>query len=234
MLKAKRKKKEQEILNPARLLFGATPAEQSTPQEKPIANSANGPSSQSDFHECYAELASGERCSIKIPRNMLMCNPHWQMVPARIQALVYEYYKPLANPDDYSTVTNMAYRNAIAAARQHVKEKLAELKQAGPRPDCPFCFDKGIADEDRASGKYCLCDAGLALLKKREFQQRPLRKKDEKVYDSIPFGKHKGTPLEDLPIDYLQWAYENWDDKGDGLYSSIANALYDRVSEVKT
>ncbi len=27
----------------------------------------------------------------------------------------------------------------------------------------------------------------------------------------MPFGKHKGERLEDVPSDYLQWALEEWD-----------------------
>ena len=28
----------------------------------------------------------------------------------------------------------------------------------------------------------------------------------------MPFGKHKGTDIEDLPTDYLKWLAENCDD----------------------
>lgn len=29
--------------------------------------------------------------------------------------------------------------------------------------------------------------------------------------DRMPFGKHKGARLEDVPTDYIQWALEEWD-----------------------
>jgi hypothetical protein len=31
------------------------------------------------------------------------------------------------------------------------------------------------------------------------------------IYDTMPFGKHKGKPLESVPLDYWMWALENMD-----------------------
>ncbi|WP_072875129.1 putative quorum-sensing-regulated virulence factor [Alicyclobacillus tolerans] len=38
---------------------------------------------------------------------------------------------------------------------------------------------------------------------------------------TMPFGKHKGKPLEDVPIDYIQWALKNREDMEDDLYAAL-------------
>lgn len=40
----------------------------------------------------------------------------------------------------------------------------------------------------------------------------------------MPFGKYKGTPVEDLPADYLTWLWENVDLR-EPLRTVVENAL---------
>ena len=40
----------------------------------------------------------------------------------------------------------------------------------------------------------------------------------------MPFGKHKGEPVCELPVDYLSWLYENADLRG-GLLAAVESAL---------
>lgn len=49
---------------------------------------------------------------------------------------------------------------------------------------------------------------------------------------AMPFGKHKGTALEDLPSDYLQWCLENLDDQRNAsLLEEMDNQLRMRAGE---
>lgn len=43
----------------------------------------------------------------------------------------------------------------------------------------------------------------------------------------MPFGKYKGEYLEDIPEDYLQWAYENLDLRPDLEQAMEAVLSYD-------
>jgi uncharacterized protein (DUF3820 family) len=36
----------------------------------------------------------------------------------------------------------------------------------------------------------------------------------EYAYTKMPWGKHKGKFLKDIPEDYLKWAVANWSDRG--------------------
>ena len=40
-------------------------------------------------HLCHAE-----GCTVEVPPKMLMCRRHWRMVPARLQAAVWNAYVP--------------------------------------------------------------------------------------------------------------------------------------------
>lgn len=42
---------------------------------------------------------------------------------------------------------------------------------------------------------------------------------------TMPFGKHKGQLLEDIPTDYLQWAYDNLDRLNPSIRQEIENQL---------
>jgi uncharacterized protein (DUF3820 family) len=39
----------------------------------------------------------------------------------------------------------------------------------------------------------------------------------------MPFGKHKGTPIKDLPSSYVAWALENLDDRNADLKTVLAS-----------
>lgn len=36
----------------------------------------------------------------------------------------------------------------------------------------------------------------------------------EYAYTRMPWGKHKGSYLKDIPDDYLKWAVSSWNDRG--------------------
>lgn len=45
----------------------------------------------------------------------------------------------------------------------------------------------------------------------------------------MPFGKHKGTELEDIPLDYLEWLVDNVDLHGEldiGVKEAIEEHYY--------
>jgi len=46
----------------------------------------------------------------------------------------------------------------------------------------------------------------------------------------MPFGKHKGEKLEDLPTDYIEWLLENADLRS-GLQAELENQLAGRRGE---
>ena len=46
----------------------------------------------------------------------------------------------------------------------------------------------------------------------------------------MPFGKHKGKPLEEIPVDYLRWLYYEADIRDD-LYEAVADELENRAEE---
>jgi exodeoxyribonuclease X len=41
----------------------------------------------------------------------------------------------------------------------------------------------------------------------------------------MPFGKHKGTPLDELPLDYMTWILENLSDMRDDLREELQNQV---------
>jgi hypothetical protein len=45
----------------------------------------------------------------------------------------------------------------------------------------------------------------------------------------MPFGKHKGTPLVDVPTGYLQWVLRNCTDLHPGLRTALARELARRL-----
>ena len=46
-------------------------------------------------------------------------------------------------------------------------------------------------------------------------------------YFTMPFGKHKGTLLKDIPVDYLEWVLENCQNLSYILRKAIENVLDD-------
>lgn len=40
-------------------------------------------------HTCHAEA-----CDVVVPPRMLMCRPHWRMVPKRLQDAIWDAYVP--------------------------------------------------------------------------------------------------------------------------------------------
>ncbi|PWI54869.1 hypothetical protein BM613_13615 [Sulfoacidibacillus thermotolerans] len=52
-----------------------------------------------------------------------------------------------------------------------------------------------------------------------EFSERPI------YVQKMPFGKHRGTPLEEVPDDYLRWMIKNVDTMDSDLRYSIKSRL---------
>lgn len=50
----------------------------------------------------------------------------------------------------------------------------------------------------------------------------------------MPFGKHKGEQLADIPTEYLQWVFENCSYIRSDLRAEIGNELADRDSEANS
>ena len=43
----------------------------------------------------------------------------------------------------------------------------------------------------------------------------------------MPVGKYKGEYLDDIPVNYLQWAYDTWDNMRPDLEKAIEAVLED-------
>jgi uncharacterized protein (DUF3820 family) len=72
-------------------------------------------------------------------------------------------------------------------------------------------------------GKHPELKTVLATLTKTPAGTDPSTPKAPLSADSpMPFGKHKGTPLKDLPPSYVAWALENFDD---GKHPELKTAI---------
>jgi hypothetical protein len=49
--------------------------------------------------------------------------------------------------------------------------------------------------------------------------------------DPMPFGKHKGTPMQDVPASYLHWLWVNG--KQDDLGSPVGNYIFRNLDALK-
>ena len=89
-------------------------------------------------HTCHAR-----GCSTPVPPKMLMCLPHWRMVPTELQREVYRTYQPGQEHGRFTPTE--AWHRAADAAIQAVADK--EAPQA-----CKRCRGKGylgtIWDDD--------------------------------------------------------------------------------------
>jgi len=47
----------------------------------------------------------------------------------------------------------------------------------------------------------------------------------------MPFGKHKGEKLADLPVEYLEWLYYKCDGLNDSLYDTVEEILEEKKAE---
>lgn len=83
-----------------------------------------------------------------------------------------------------------------------------------PAPQsCPRCSGDNLFTQqrDRHVGLYCApCGRWIKWLP----QNRPI--------EVMPFGKHKNTPIGDLPDDYLNWVLQNLELK-ESLYKALSN-----------
>ena len=62
-------------------------------------------------HICHAA-----GCNVPVPPQLLMCDPHWFMVPAKLRREVWRHYRPGQERDkEPSAVWREAADNAIAA-----------------------------------------------------------------------------------------------------------------------
>jgi hypothetical protein len=64
------------------------------------------------------------------------------------------------------------------------------------------------------------------MIELRENQKEPIRKAIDFYREKSP-KKHKGTPLKELPQNYMKWMLKEftWDSKNKNLKLSIENAL---------
>lgn len=55
---------------------------------------------------------------------------------------------------------------------------------------------------------------------------------NERTLTAMPFGQHKGVPIEDVPIDYLRWCIDNLDanEKPD-VYELVENEFIQRKKD---
>lgn len=71
-------------------------------------------------HHCHAE-----GCRRSVPARLLMCAPHWRMVPEDLQARVWETYRP---GQERTKDPSPEYLDAAMAAVKAV----AETEASGP------------------------------------------------------------------------------------------------------
>lgn len=58
------------------------------------------------------------------------------------------------------------------------------------------------------------------------------RRKEKKIVSiRMPFGKHKGTPIVNLPTDYLDWLLDWMDSEESGWMSNSRKRLFDELDE---
>lgn len=68
-----------------------------------------------EVHTCHAT-----GCTVPVPPRMLMCRPHWHMVPAPIRARVWKAYRPGQETDKRPSHT---YLQVAAEAIRAVADK---------------------------------------------------------------------------------------------------------------
>ena len=57
----------------------------------------------------------------------------------------------------------------------------------------------------------------------------PTRKPgQERTWETMPFGKHRGERIEDLETSYLHWCVENLEKRTNGLYEALETELWNR------
>lgn len=71
-------------------------------------------------HLCHAE-----GCHVVVPPKLLMCRPHWYMVPIHIRDLVWQHYRPGQEIDKrpsmaYMRVMKQAIRAVALKEGRHV------------------------------------------------------------------------------------------------------------------
>ena len=94
---------------------------------------------------------------------------------------------------------------------------IACAEASGVKTHCPHCGSANLYTEKKGQhlGLYCMsCERWIAW----RTRNKPL--------DTMPFGKHKGTPIRDLPSDYIHWVLENLNLR-DELFKALS-AEYER------
>lgn len=114
-------------------------------------------------HLCHAEA-----CKVKVPPRMLMCRPHWHLVPAELADAVWVAYVP--GQEDRKDPTD-EYLKAARAAIEHVAA-VEGRRQCPHEPDfltpltCSLCLaanrpkpklDIGRVFPARHTGRCGLC-----------------------------------------------------------------------------
>ena len=62
-------------------------------------------------HKCHAD-----GCSKEIPPKLLMCLPHWRMVPRNIQNQIWQHYRPGQELDKRPSKAYLIVMNAAIEA----------------------------------------------------------------------------------------------------------------------
>lgn len=75
---------------------------------------------------------------------------------------------------------------------------------------CQKCGCEDVVEKERGPhlGQYC---AGCGAFDRWLPKPRSIEESLEAV---MPFGKHKGTKLSELPPDYIRWCIENLENRG--------------------
>lgn len=119
--------------------------------------------------------------------------------------------------------------SSIIPSGRHKGRALEDLSKAehhfvwaawngSPRLKASPFFKKIVADFDRRRGafveeardsKICRVESEKSLLVGRMQKSLDFDAADNASVQSIPFGKHKGVPIGDVPREYLVWCSEN-------------------------
>lgn len=74
---------------------------------------------EDNVHRCHAK-----NCLTPIPPKLLMCLPHWRMVPREIQAAIWRHYRPGQEIDKRPSIEYLkVMKDAIDAVAEKDKKQ---------------------------------------------------------------------------------------------------------------
>lgn len=77
------------------------------------------------MHRCAAP-----GCKKQVPLKMLMCKPHWFMLPKPLRDTIWAEYTP-GQENDMSGLSNSNYMNAVKEAMKYIADKESAPKPQG-------------------------------------------------------------------------------------------------------